>query len=177
METNKIDFSPGYKIRNQKGVHFLIFQVVYWIDIFSRRRYRDILIESLKYCQKEKELKVHAYVIMTNHVHIILSSGKGMLSDTIRDFKTHTSKKIISSVQEEGESRRDWMLRLFEFSGAKNKKNSKYQFWTQENHPIELETNYFFDQKLDYIHNNPVEAGIVDKAEDYLYSSARDYAG
>jgi len=114
---------------------------------------------------------------MTNHVHIILSSEKGLLSDTIRDMKSHTSKKILDSVHEPGESRRSWMLNLFGFAATRHKRNSKYQLWTHDNHPIELISNHFFDQKLEYIHNNPVEAGIVENAHEYLYSSARDYCG
>lgn len=69
------------------------------------------------------------------------------------------------------------MMRLFHHYGKFNPNNKEIQFWQQDNHPIELITNKFIDQKLDYIHNNPVEAGLVEKPEHYLYSSARDYAG
>ncbi len=75
------------------------------------------------------------------------------------------------------ESRKNWMLWLFKEAGKKNSNNKNYQFWRQDNHPIELSTNQLMDQKLAYIHNNPVEAGIVDEPESYLYSSARDYDG
>jgi REP element-mobilizing transposase RayT len=168
----------GYKIRNQEGVYYLTFTVINWIDVFTRKRYKDILIDSLIYCQKEKGLQVYAYVIMSNHLHCVLSSKENKLSDTIRDFKTHTSKKIIASIQtEEGESRKDWMLAQFKDKGLNNKRNKKYQFWKQDNHPIELYSNYFIDQKVEYIHNNPVEAGIVEKPEEYIYSSAKNYCG
>jgi hypothetical protein len=56
-----------------------------------------------------------------------------------------------------------------------NSKNKDYQFWQQENHPIELISNKFIDQKLDYIHKNPVKAGLVDEPWEYRYTSARDY--
>jgi hypothetical protein len=69
------------------------------------------------------------------------------------------------------------MLWLFKSAGAKNKRNKDYQFWQQDNHPEELESNHFKDQKLDYIHMNPVKAGLVDEPEHYRWSSARDYAG
>ena len=113
---------------------------------------------------------------MSNHVHCILSSETGNLSNTIRDFKSHTSKKIIESVNTEVESRKEWMLHQFSYYASKHKRNSKYQFWTHENHPIEL-SGKMYDQRLNYIHENPIKAGIVENAEDYLYSSARDYAG
>ena len=167
----------GYKIRDQHGMYYLTFTVIDWIDVFTRKCYRDMLLDSLEYCQKEKGLAIHAYVIMSNHVHCILSSKTGKLSDTIRDFKSHTSKQIINAIQEDTESRREWMLDLFESKGLKNIRNKTYQFWQQSNHPIELHTNHFTDQKLDYIHNNPVVAGWVEKPEEYIYSSAKNYAG
>jgi putative transposase len=67
------------------------------------------------------------------------------------------------------------MLEIFREAGAANSRNSSYQFWRQDNQPKELFSEKFTSQKLDYIHNNPVEAAIVEKAEEYLHSSARDY--
>ena len=81
------------------------------------------------------------------------------------------------NMQEENESRRTWMLYLFEFEAKKHKRNTKYQVWTHKNHPEYIYSNKFIRQKLDYIHNNPVKAGIVEHSEEYLYSSARNYAG
>jgi REP-associated tyrosine transposase len=167
----------GYKIRDQHGKYYLTFTVVGWIDVFTRKCYRDMLLDSLIYCQKEKDLVVYGYVIMSNHLHCILSSNSGKLSDTIRDFKSHTSKQIINAIQETTESRKEWMIPLFKDNGLNNLRNKTFQFWQQNNHPIELHTNYFIDQKLNYIHNNPVEAGWVEKPEEYLYSSAKNYAG
>jgi REP element-mobilizing transposase RayT len=167
----------GYKIRDQYAKHFFTFTVIDWIDVFTRKRYKDIILDSLEHCQKEKQLVVHSYVIMSNHVHCILSSKNGKLSNTIKEFKTHTSKKIIEAIHEEPESRKEWMLALFKRKGLNNARNKQFQFWKQSNHPIELHTNHFTDQKMNYIHNNPVEAGWVEKPEEYLYSSAKNYAG
>ncbi len=167
--------SEGYKIRNQEGIYYLTFQVVNWMDVFTRQKYRDIIIDSLEYCQKNKGLTIHGFVIMSNHMHTILSSEVGDLSGTIRDFKTHTSKSIIAAIQEPGESRREWMLGQMKYFAKENKRNSKYQFWTQENHPEELFSTEFKEQKLDYIHQNPVRAGIVEEPWEYIYSSARAY--
>ena len=169
--------SAGYKILDQHAVHYMTFQVVYWIDIFSRRIYRDIVLDSFRFCQRHKGLKVHAYVIMSNHVHCILSSPKTDLSTLIKEFKTYTSKQIKKAIHDEGESRREWMLWMFKRAAGKHKRNADFQLWTHENQPKELISNEFIDQKLDYIHNNPVVAGIVDEPEHYLYSSATNYAG
>jgi len=73
------------------------------------------------------------------------------------------------------ESRKEWMLEVFKRAGEKNSRNEQVQFWRQDNQPTELFSEDFTRQKMNYIHNNPVEAGIVIKAEEYLYSSARDY--
>jgi REP element-mobilizing transposase RayT len=169
--------TTGYKIEDQSALYYLTLQVVDWIDIFSRQRYRDIFVENLQYCQNNKGLQVFAFVVMTNHVHLIVNSPLSALSDTIRDFKKFTSKKIIESVKEENESRKEWMLERFRFNAENTKRNSEYQFWTHDNHAEVLYTNSFIEQKLGYLHQNPVRAGIVANPEDYLYSSARNYAG
>lgn len=169
----------GYKIRNPNGIYFLTFAVVEWVDVFTRKEYADMVIESLKYCQQEKGLILYGYCLMHNHLHLIASSAdEANLSDILRDFKKFTSKQIIKAIEENPkESRKNWMLWVFKNAGANNSKNKNYQFWRQDNQPKELETNAFKDQKLGYIHNNPVEAGIVLAPEHYVYSSAVNYAG
>ena len=169
-------FRPGYQIRDQQAHYFLTFQVVNWIDIFTRSRYRDIFLNSIRFCQRRKGLTVYAWVIMSNHVHCILSVSDGGLSGVIRDLKHYTSNRIIQSVIHEPESRRAWMLAQFQFMANCHKRNYHYQLWTHDNHPVELRGR-MFEQRLNYIHNNPVKAGIVEEPEHYLYSSARDYAG
>ncbi len=165
----------GYKIRDQTKPHFLTFTVVDWVDVFTRQRYKDILIESLNYCISNKGLVVYGYVIMSNHVHSIMHSDEGLLSDIIRDFKKHTSKRIIQSIQEEPESRREWMLERFSRATTTHSRNKSYQFWKYGNHPVALYSEKFMWTKLDYIHLNPVRAGLVKKASDYGYSSAVNY--
>ena len=147
-----------------------------WVDIFTRKVYRDITIESLQYCQQQKGLDLIAFVMMSNHIHLIARSKTGDLSGTIRDFKNFTSRKFLEIVDDKIESRSDWMQMVFQYHGKfKNKQTN--QIWTHENHAEQIFSQKFLEQKLAYIHNNPVRAGIVDKPEDYLYSSARNYAG
>lgn len=166
----------GYKILNKEGIHFITFAVAEWVDVFTRKEYKDILIESLKYCQKERGLQIYSWCIMSNHVHLVVSASNHDTSEIVRDFKKFTSKEIIKAIKNHsGESRKEWMLEIFRKAGAANSRNDSYQFWRQDNHPKELFSSGFTSQKLEYIHNNPVEAGIVEKAEEYLYSSARDY--
>jgi REP element-mobilizing transposase RayT len=169
--------TTGYRIEDQSALYFLTLQVVDWIDVFTRQRYRDIFLDSLRYCQQKKDLQIFAYVIMSNHVHLIVNSPMGGLSATIGDLKKFTSKAIISSINEEVESRRDWMLGLFKKNADQHQRNTEFQFWTHENHAVVLYSNKFIEEKLTYLHNNPVRAGLVEKPENYLYSSARNYAG
>jgi len=165
--------STGYQVYNQNGMYFITPTIVDWVDIFSRKIYRDIIIDSLKYCIAEKGLKVYGYVIMTNHLHLIVTSSTGKLSDTIRDFKKFTANEILKTIQNEPESRREWILHRFQWNAKHHKRNETHQIWTHDNHAIEISTLPFFSQKLEYIHSNPVRAGWVEREEDYLYSSAK----
>jgi len=167
--------STGCKIQDRSGLYFLTFTAVDGVDIFTRKIYRDIIINSFTFCRKKKGLQVWAFVIMSNHVHCILSAKNGNLPDIIRDFKRNTASTILKAIKEHGESRGDWMLKRFEFAARRNVRNSDYQFWTQDYHPEEILSEKFASQKLNYIHMNPVKAGLVDKAEDWLYSSCRNY--
>ena len=166
----------GYQIKDQSAAYYLTVQVVNWINIFTRKEYKDILIERFRFCQNEKKLELYGYVVMTNHLHLIVRSGIDDLSGTLRDFKKYTSKRIVEAIDNPQESRRKWILKLLEFEAKKRRKVSNYQLWTHENHAIELFSNSFILEKLDYMHNNPVRAGIVEIPEDYLYSSAKNYA-
>ncbi len=167
--------STGYKIQEQDALYYLTFQIVGWVDIFTRKVYRDIAIDSFKYCQQNKSLELYAYVIMSNHIHLMARSASGDLSGTIRDFKNYTSHKFIENIQTGIESRSDWMKVVFEYHG-KFKNKQVNQIWTHENHAEEIFSQKFIEQKIAYIHANPVRAGIVNRPEDYLYSSARNYA-
>ena len=169
----------GHKIINQQGLHFVTFTVVGWIDIFTRKEYKDVVIESLRYCQLNKGLLIYSYVIMSNHSHMIIQADEGYnLSDIIRDFKKYVAKTIIDSLMiNTHESRRKWILNLFKHFAKNNKNNEIYQFWQRNNKPIELVNPKWINQKINYIHQNPVKAGLVEEAHHYLYSSASNYIG
>lgn len=169
--------SEKYKFHNPEGLYFVTSTIVHWIDLFTRKEFKHIIVESLRYCQKEKGLIVHAWCLMPSHLHMIISAKNGDLAGIIRDFKKHTSKAIVKEMDLINESRKEWLLRAFKNAGEKLTRITHYKVWQDGNQPKEIITNYFLDQKLDYIHNNPVENEMVDEPEHYLYSSARDYAG
>lgn len=169
--------SSRYKVYDHQMPHFVTSTVVGWIDAFSRELYKEIICKSLLFCKDEKGLLLHAYVIMNNHIHLIISAAPGYeIGYIMRDFKKFTSKKILAAIENNPqESRKKWMLNMFGYAGANNNSNETYQFWQQDYHPIALDTPEKTRQRLSYLHENPVRAGIVWKAEEYKYSSAIDY--
>lgn len=171
--------SPGYKIRDQFATHFITVTIVGWIDLFTRKQCRDIIIDSLKYCQQNKGLIVNAYVIMDSHLHMVLTAKENSngLSPIIRDFKKFTAFKLNQWVMNNNkESRSEWMKPIFNLHGRKCANNRNFKVWKEHNRPMVLKYPRFIAQKVNYIHNNPVKAGIVRSPQDYIYSSASNYA-
>jgi REP element-mobilizing transposase RayT len=149
---------------------------VNWVDVFTRKNHCDAIIESLKFCQKEKGLNIFAYCIMSNHIHMLVNTNDPFeLKDVIRDFKKFTAKQILFQIQCEPESRREWMLKLFEEEAEKSSKHKSFKFWQVGNHAIEIYSIKFTWQKINYIHNNPVRAGYVSEGYHWKYSSASNY--
>ncbi|MGC4094655.1 MAG: transposase [Polyangiaceae bacterium] len=153
--------SEKYKVGEDAVPHFVTFTVVGWIDVFSRELYKIIFIESLQYCQQNKGMILHAWIIMTNHVHLVISSNSNKLENIVRDMKKYTSKQILKAIQENTvESRKEWILNIFSYAGHGNKNNKEYQFWKQDYHPVTLNTGQKLKQRLDYLHENPVRSGL-----------------
>jgi REP element-mobilizing transposase RayT len=155
--------SRKYKFLNPDGTYFVTFAVQGWVDVFTRNQYKDILIENLNYCIHNKGLEVFSWCIMTNHVHLLArATGQESFSDILRDYKKFTSKAVIKAIQEnEKESRKEWLLEQFTTEQG-------YRFWRSDNKPIEVWSNKVIQEKLNYIHYNPVEEGLVFRPEDYV---------
>ncbi|MFT4839125.1 MAG: putative transposase [Nonlabens sp.] len=168
--------SRKYKFKNEEGAYFISFAIVNWIDVFTRDIYFSCIVESLDFCRKNKGMEIYGYCIMPSHIHLIFRSSNNDPSGLIRDFKGFTSKKMINLIRDNTqESRKEWLLWMLERAGKKNSNLTKYQFWQQNNHPIEIWTLKVFEQKLNYVHQNPVQTGFVTDPIDYKYSSARNY--
>lgn len=162
------------RILYKEEVNFVTLTIVGWIDLFIRPIYNDFIIESLRYCHEKKGLEIYAYVLMTSHLHMI-ADGES-LSDILRDMKTYTSKGLIKLIKtNEQESRKQWLLRMFGYYGTHHPKNKFFKIWQDGNFPIALYSNYVINQKINYIHLNPVKAGIVDDATCFRYSSANPW--
>ncbi len=168
-----------YFIRDQQALYFITPTMINWLDVFIRPEYKYVIVDALNYCVNNKGLNIFAWCLMTSHMHLVVSSNEPhRLSDTLRDFKKFTATTIIKMIKEGPESRRQYLLNQFEDAGLSDKRITKYKFWQESNHAVELDQfkPEITDQKINYIHYNPVEAGIVSYPVDYLFSSARDYA-
>ena len=169
--------SRNYKFHNPEGLYFISFATVFWVDVFVRKTYFDCIVENLNICIDKKGLEIYSWCIMPSHVHLVFKSTIQKPQDLMRDFKSFTSKELIKLINEnQEESRKEWLINSFKKAALQKSNAYQHQFWQHDNHPIELWTAAVIDQKINYIHDNPVEAGFVEKPHEYLYSSARDYA-
>ncbi len=170
--------SRKYKFYNQEGLYFVSFAVVYWLDVFVRDYYFITLLESLDYCRKNKGMEISAWCIMPSHVHLVFRAKEQNSGVLIKEFKTFTSKKLQKAIVEHPqESRKEWLLWMMERAGSQNSNVKHRQFWQQHNQPIKLWSPEVIDQKIEYTHYNPVEAGFVTEPHHWKYSSALDYSG
>lgn len=167
-----------YLVQDQHATYYCTFTVIQWIDLFTRKEYKDILVDSLNFCVENKGLEIFSWVIMSNHVHIISRVKPSYrFSNFLRDFKKYTSKAIIKEMHRIHESRKEWLLDKFNFEAKRTTRAKNHKIWKDSNHAIEMGAQIDIWQKVNYIHDNPVRKGLVDEPEHYCYSSARDYCG
>jgi putative transposase len=168
-----------YNIQDKNATYFFTFTVVDWIDIFTKSIYNWIIVDALNYCINNKGLVVNAYVIMSNHIHIICYAKDSYdISNIIRDFKKYTSKQIVRTIINGNESRKEWILNKLSFEAKRTGRAKNYKLWKDDNHAIEIDgLRITSKQKINYIHENPVKEQIVENAEYFIFSSARDYIG
>lgn len=164
-----------YKIfEDGKIPHFITWTITAWLPIFISGKYCDIIAQSFDYCRAKKGLLVHGYVIMPTHVHAIVSANDGKdLSDILRDSRKFTSREIVNQLKEDGCMFFDWILR--DAARKDGRPEGSYKVWQAGFHPETLETEKFVLQKLEYMHNNPLRKGLIEKQEHWRYSSAGFY--
>jgi len=169
--------SDRYKIQKGDASYFVTYTVTDWIKVLADDSYKMIVIESIRYCQQHKGLKVYGYCIMPNHVHMIIqATGEVSVSDILRDLKTFTSKEIIKKLELGKSDGYINVLARFAEAGRPLKRIKKYKVWQDGNMAEWLYSNRFIRQKLNYIHNNPVKAGLCSEPWEYAFSSATNYA-
>jgi putative transposase len=161
-----------YKIIDTDKIYFITATIIEWLPVFTRKPYFEVLIDSFKYSRTNKGLKISAYVIMDNHFHLI-SQGDN-LAKIIKEIKSYTAREIIKLAEQDHKT---WLLNQLSFYRLKHKVGSAHQVWQEGNHPKQISSEEMLRQKMDYLHHNPVRAGLAEKPEDWLYSSARNWAG
>ncbi|WP_455755979.1 REP-associated tyrosine transposase [Sulfurimonas sp.] len=161
-----------YKIHEPTAPYFVTCTILHWIPIFTRLESTEIIFESLKYLQKSDNLKVHAYVILENHLHLVASSDD--LANSMRKFKAHTAKEILKLLQANNIKT---ILEQLAFYKKAHKKNTTYQLWQEGIQPKLISSDKMMNEKINYIHQNPVKRGYIEDAVHWRYSSARDYDG
>ncbi len=149
----------------------MTFTVLHWIPVFTRPQTVSILLDSLNYLAG-KGMKIYAYVILENHMHLIAQSDR-LDRDTAR-FKSYTAKKLIHFLHE---NKIKTILDQLAFYKKAHKSDRAYQFWQEGVHPEWIQNEEIMRQKIEYMHQNPVERGYVDHPEHWRYSSARNYLG
>jgi REP element-mobilizing transposase RayT len=161
-----------YNILDPDQPHFLTYTVVQWLPLFTRPALVDILFSTWRYQQHHQQLKLHGYVVLENHVHLVAQSPD--LFKSVRSFKSFTARSILDYLQNHHAER---ILERLRFAKCAHKVDRAYQFWQEGAHAQQIFNDELMRQKLDYIHHNPVKRGYVDCAEHWRYSSARNYAG
>ena len=155
-----------FKVYDSAYPYFVTSAIIHWIPVFRRDDYFQVITESLGYCVDHKGFRVHGYVIMPNHFHAICSVAGGSLQDVMRDLKKHTSKLIAAKLEENG--RTLWLNAMRRAAGD----SGGVRVWDEAYHPEEVRTRPFFEQKIRYMHDNPVRAGFVTDPCEWKYSSA-----
>jgi len=161
-----------YKIYEPTHPHFITCTVLHWIPLFTRVQSVQILLESLKYLQTTDNLKIFAYVVLENHLHLVVSSDD--IAKSIKKFKSYTAKELIALLQKHNGKT---ILDQLAFYKKAHKKDTTYQIWQEGVQPKRIQSEAMMIEKINYIHNNPVKRGYVDEAKHWRYSSARDYEG
>jgi putative transposase len=158
---------------NYDAVFFVTLTVVSWVDVFTRKSCCDELVNNIRYCQQHKGLELYAYVIMSNHMHWLASQKEGRLNNLLRDYKSYSAKQLLNLIYDNPlESRRDWMKIVFQYNARFKRQHAENMFWQRNNHPIDCFNRKVLLQKMEYIHMNPVRAGLVGEAAYWWYSSA-----
>ncbi|TAK64728.1 transposase [Methylobacter sp.] len=160
-----------YEFTDPSLPHFMTVTVLHWIPVFTRPDTVNIVLDSLRHLSAEG-LKVYAYVILENHLHLVAQSPQ--LDRDMARFKSYTAKQLIVFL---GENNVKTILDQLAFYKKAHKIDRGYQFWQEGVHPELIQSDPMMRQKVDYIHQNPVKRGYVDKPEHWRYSSARNYAG
>ncbi len=161
-----------YKIYETTHPHFVTCTILHWLPLFTRQESVQIILDCLKFLQEKDNLKLYAYVILENHLHMVISSDD--LHKTMQSFKQYTAKQLLELLKKENVTT---LLEQLAFYKKAHHQEKSYQVWEEGYQPKLIQDEAMMKIKVDYIHNNPVKRGYVDEDIHWRYSSARDYNG
>lgn len=168
--------SPFLNVTNNTCLFHCRFDIVQSADIFTRRSYRDIVVESLNFCVENKGLKIHAYVFLSNQIQCLLSTTNVKLSNILRDFKSFSAKRLFEEMLTNNDKRKSWLTLVFKYAAGGHSRNKDFQIWSHDNHPLEIWGQEQIQDTLNEIHRLPVAELLCVQPEHWVYSSAVDYA-
>lgn len=169
-----------HEYRENEGCYFITFNTVDWVDVFIRPVYKQVIVHTLNHFIDSKGLVVYAWCLMSHHLHLLAKAQQGaVMAELEKEYKLFTTKKILEAIDTEPETRKQWMLERFENFGNMLRLMKKYHVWQNCSNPlyIDFKKTDLLLEHFEHIHQNPVRDKIVDIPGEYLYSSARDYAG
>ncbi|MBI5402941.1 MAG: transposase [Ignavibacteriae bacterium] len=159
-----------YKILNPEALHFVTSTTVNWIKIFTEDKYYNILTDSIKFYQKQKRLRLVAYVFLPDHFHLLLQSDE--LCNVMKLIKSYSAKQKIRQLKSDG---KESILKLLKENKKEYKTGRTYQVWQEGFQPKTIMSEYMYSQKINYIHFNPVKLELVTDPTEWKYSSAEYY--
>lgn len=156
----------------QAHTYFITTTVMNFARVFSLGEcYYSILRDSLRFVVREHQAKLLAFVFMPSHIYLLVDIPEGeSISDLMRDFKKYTSTKVRQQLERDGHRR--WIDELRRNASGKA---HIFKLWMDRFDDVIVETEPVLKTKIEYIHDNPVRAGLVARQEDWPYSSARNY--
>ncbi|MDZ7718751.1 MAG: transposase [Balneolaceae bacterium] len=159
-----------YKIYETEYPYFLTSSIIDGIPLFSIPEIAELILDGFQFLQESRDVDLYAYVIMENHIHFIASNDD--LPKKLKNFKSFAARRIIDFLENGNYYQ---LLKSIKRAKLQHKNQSKYQVWQEGFHPKQIITADMMVQKIEYIHNNPVNRGYVDLPEHWRYSSARNY--
>ncbi len=159
-----------YRMHDPNGTYFVTSTVVEWFPVFTTSACCDILVNSLLHCRENRQLRIHAWVIMENHFHAVLSGPD--LAKTLGQLKSFTAHALLAQIRLE---KRDWLINQLAYFCVAHKKLQEHQVWQEGVHPRQIGADEMMEQKIGYIHSNPVLRGVVVGPEHWRYSSAHEW--
>lgn len=161
-----------YRFGEDHYPHFMTATVVAWLPVFSQPCFAEIVLNSWRFLQRERDIDILAFVIMENHLHWIAVGPH--LGKRVGEFKSFTATSIIKEMKKR---LFDTLLQELEYYKLRHKVDQTHQLWQEGSHPQQIDTGDVMWQKIEYVHNNPLRRGYVDDPVHWRYSSARCYAG